>query len=55
MDGRVLTELIDDEYTRAHPVIRSSADSDPSGEAADLSSEENDEIIERLKSLGYVG
>ena len=55
MDGRVLAELIQDEYLRANPIRRSSAGSDLSSESTDLSSEENDEIIERLKALGYVG
>jgi hypothetical protein len=55
MDGRVLAELIQDEYLRANPIRRSSAGSDLSSEETDLSSAENDEIIERLKALGYVG
>jgi predicted AlkP superfamily phosphohydrolase/phosphomutase len=55
MDGRVLAEMIDDEFSRSNPIRRSSSQSVHTGEATDLSAEENDEIIERLKALGYVG
>jgi len=55
MDGRVLTEMIEDDFIRSNPIRRSSDESDTECEAADISPEESDEIIERLKALGYVG
>jgi len=55
MDGRVLTEMIESDFIRSNPVRRSTGESLPEPEAAELSAEENDEIIERLKALGYVG
>src|SRR5262249_4320049 len=55
MDGRLLTEMIEDDFIRSNPIRRSSDESDTECEAADISPEESDEIIERLKALGYVG
>ncbi|HSB12130.1 MAG TPA: alkaline phosphatase family protein [Blastocatellia bacterium] len=55
MDGRVLTELISEEYLNANVIRRSStADVEPSGEL-EFTPEENAEVIERLKQLGYIG
>jgi predicted AlkP superfamily phosphohydrolase/phosphomutase len=55
MDGRVLAEIITDEYLSANPVrfTRQSAD-EQKGEI-EFSPEENAEIIESLKNLGYIG
>jgi hypothetical protein len=55
MDGRVLTEMIEDEFVQSNPILRSPQPSDQARETADLSPGENEEIIERLKALGYVG
>lgn len=55
MDGRVLKEIISEDYLNSNPV-RFTAESqyDPSGEV-EFSPEENEEVIERLKNLGYIG
>ena len=55
LDGRVLADIISDEYLNATP-IRFTAQSrdDRSGEV-EFSPEENAEIIESLKNLGYIG
>ena len=55
VDGRVLTEMISADYSSAHP-IRFAAQGDAEATNAVLySDEENSDVIERLKSLGYVG
>jgi predicted AlkP superfamily phosphohydrolase/phosphomutase len=55
MDGRVLTEMISADYSSAHP-IRFAAQGDAEHTNGVLySDEENSDVIERLKSLGYVG
>jgi hypothetical protein len=55
MDGRVLTEMISADYSSAHP-IRFAAQGDAEATNGVLySDEENSDVIERLKSLGYVG
>ena len=59
MDGRVLTEAMDDEFLRAHPV-RTIDTYEPDGESADAEGEEpieseiDDEVRERLRALGYI-
>jgi predicted AlkP superfamily phosphohydrolase/phosphomutase len=55
VDGRVLTEMISADYSSAHP-IRFAAQGDAEATNGVLySDEENSDVIERLKSLGYVG
>ncbi len=55
MDGRVFTEMISADYSSAHP-IRFAAHGDAEHTNGVLySDEENSDVIERLKSLGYVG
>jgi predicted AlkP superfamily phosphohydrolase/phosphomutase len=55
MDGRVLTEMISADYSSAH-AIRFAAQSDAEHTNGVLySDEENSDVIERLRSLGYVG
>src|SRR5262245_9966287 len=55
MDGRLLTEMIEGDFILSHPILGSSGPTRDEREPVDLSAEENDEIIERLKALGYVG
>ncbi|MEW6732617.1 MAG: alkaline phosphatase family protein [Acidobacteriota bacterium] len=54
MDGEVLTEMISEEYLRANPICAS--ESLPTDRDLDVvfSEEDNDEVRERLKSLGYL-
>src|SRR6266404_3866602 len=55
VDGRVLTEMISADYSSAHS-IRFAAQGDAEHTNGVLySDEENSDVIERLKSLGYVG
>jgi len=55
MDGRVLSEIVSTEYLNANQVCVASSrhDADPGG--PEYSDEENEDVIERLRSLGYVG
>ena len=55
MDGAVLTQIIKDEYLQANAIRVAAPESDAEGREVELSSEENDEVIERLRSLGYMG
>ena len=55
MDGRVLTEMVDAEFLQANAVtLTASAGTTKSGQV-EFSAEENEDVIERLKSLGYIG
>ena len=55
MDGRVLSEAISEEHRYAHPIrISAPNERDEPGEL-EFSPEENVEMIERLKQLGYIG
>jgi predicted AlkP superfamily phosphohydrolase/phosphomutase len=55
MDGRVLFEAISETYRAAHPVrIGDRGESKQSSEL-EFSPEENAEVLERLKHLGYIG
>ena len=55
MDGRVLTEMITEEYASAHSIQFSTGGDDPGPSSLEYSDEDNADVIERLKSLGYVG
>ncbi len=55
MDGQVLTEMITAEYSSAHPIRFAARDDTQQAPGVEFSDEENSDVIERLKSLGYVG
>ncbi|HSE38957.1 MAG TPA: alkaline phosphatase family protein, partial [Blastocatellia bacterium] len=55
MDGKVLTEMVTADYSSAHPVRFSARGDDQQTKGVEYSDEENSDVIERLKSLGYVG
>jgi predicted AlkP superfamily phosphohydrolase/phosphomutase len=55
MDGRVLTEMISADYSQSHPLRISARTGDQQTSGVEYSDEENSDVIERLKSLGYVG
>ena len=57
MDGRVLSEVISEAHLQANPlrVSAASAGAEPSDGELEFSPEENVEMIERLKQLGYIG
>jgi predicted AlkP superfamily phosphohydrolase/phosphomutase len=55
MDGRVLKEIISEEYLNSHPIRLAAQSSDEHTGEIEYSAEENADVIERLKSLGYIG
>jgi arylsulfatase A-like enzyme len=55
MDGRVLTEIISEAHLSANPIRHSRAARSAPPSATEFSDEENAEIIESLKHLGYIG
>lgn len=55
MDGRALTELFEESFTKEHrPQTIDMELSDHLGEGESFTAEESEEILERLKSLGYL-
>jgi arylsulfatase A-like enzyme len=59
MDGRVLTEAIDREFLRAHPVTTVETYEPAEGESDELGTEPiespiDDEVREQLRALGYI-
>lgn len=55
MDGRVLKEIISEEYLNSHPVRFTAQSHEEQTGEVEYSAEENEDVIERLKSLGYIG
>jgi predicted AlkP superfamily phosphohydrolase/phosphomutase len=55
MDGRVLTDAITEEFMDANRIRFSSGDESTSGPEHEFSPEENADVLERLKQLGYIG
>ena len=55
MDGQVLTEMISAEHLDANPIRLTSEQNADQTIEVEFLPEENEEIIERLKSLGYIG
>jgi predicted AlkP superfamily phosphohydrolase/phosphomutase len=55
MDGRVLTEVISNAYLTANSIRIASKSEGDRSEKVEFSPEENEEIIESLKNLGYIG
>jgi arylsulfatase A-like enzyme len=55
MDGRVLTEIISEDYLLDNPIEFLQADESSQQNTMQYSDEENAEIIESLKNLGYIG
>jgi len=57
MDGRVLEELFEPGFAAAHPVRRrvvEDPDAQPRGARRDYSADEEAEVLERLRDLGYL-
>jgi hypothetical protein len=57
LDGRVLTEALSKEYLQAHPLQWEDRESTPSEDTPTdrtYSAEDEDEIADRLKGLGYL-
>jgi hypothetical protein len=57
MDGRVLTEILTDEFKGSNPVriAHCSSERDGSRGGTDLTGDESSEIRDRLRELGYLG
>lgn len=55
MDGKVLAEIVADDYMRLNPVRFSDEAGGGQSGQVEYSAEENAEIIESLKNLGYIG
>jgi len=55
MDGHVLTETLTELYVRSHPVETvPDSDEDLSGGEGQMSAEEEADVLEKLRDLGYV-
>jgi predicted AlkP superfamily phosphohydrolase/phosphomutase len=55
VDGRVLEEILTDDFTRQNPVRSVAASGGHDAADADLTVEESSEIRDRLRELGYLG
>jgi predicted AlkP superfamily phosphohydrolase/phosphomutase len=55
MDGHVLSEAISEDFLNAHPIRFTSADETTESRELEFSPEENADVLERLKQLGYIG
>jgi predicted AlkP superfamily phosphohydrolase/phosphomutase len=55
MDGRLIREIIKEEHRESNPLKVVAAGADPSAGQVELTAEENEEVIQRLRSLGYIG
>ena len=56
MDGRVLVELFEDDFVRENPpcIVQMSLPGTQKGISGDLSPEDSEEILKRLRGLGYL-
>jgi hypothetical protein len=54
-DGRVLTEIISEQQLSAEPIRYGAGVAVVNKEEIDYSEDENSEVIESLKNLGYMG
>ena len=55
MDGRVLSEAIAEQHLSANPMRTVAASTNGRASEVEFSPEENADVLERLKQLGYVG
>jgi predicted AlkP superfamily phosphohydrolase/phosphomutase len=55
MDGQILASIIDENFLQANPVRFAAQAAADDSRDVEYSDEENAEVIERLKSLGYMG
>jgi predicted AlkP superfamily phosphohydrolase/phosphomutase len=54
MDGQVLTELFEQGFVKVHPLVYAEAAPEVDRQAVELSSEDQEAVLERLRGLGYV-
>ncbi len=55
MDGKVLSQIISEDFIAAHPLRFVAQENPTDTNDVEITSEENEEMIERLKMLGYMG
>ena len=55
MDGKVLAAMISETYLNENPIRFSAEVDDQNQSELTYSTEENEEVLERLKNLGYIG
>jgi arylsulfatase A-like enzyme len=55
MDGRVLEEVFNDGYMAASPIKTLGPSAPSDGDGSGYQEEEAEEIMERLRELGYLG
>jgi predicted AlkP superfamily phosphohydrolase/phosphomutase len=55
MDGRVLEEVLDEDFVKDNPVQRSEASRSSDSAGTTMSKEDEEAILERLRGLGYIG
>ena len=55
MDGRVLSEAILESHLQTNPIRLSASNEQDGPSELEFSPEENVDVIERLKQLGYIG
>jgi len=54
MDGRVLTDLFDEPFLASRPVVCRPPDEDAEAAASLPREDEEEDVIRRLKDLGYL-
>jgi predicted AlkP superfamily phosphohydrolase/phosphomutase len=54
LDGRVLTEVFADAFLKEHPVVHTKALAEADAETMELSPEDQEAVLDRLKGLGYI-
>jgi predicted AlkP superfamily phosphohydrolase/phosphomutase len=54
MDGRVMTELVNDDYKKSHPILFSDSTASEEFQESHLSKNEENEVLRRLRDLGYI-
>ncbi|MBI3654369.1 MAG: alkaline phosphatase family protein [Acidobacteria bacterium] len=55
MDGQILENIIEENFLQANPVRYAKQDETSDTGEAEFTAAENEEVIERLRSLGYMG
>lgn len=55
MDGRILTDIFDNDFVRRHKIVYESGSSDKERRSSDFSEGEEESVRESLRGLGYLG
>ncbi|MDX1778474.1 MAG: alkaline phosphatase family protein, partial [Thermodesulfobacteriota bacterium] len=54
MDGKVLTDIFEEEFVKQHPVEFSEPAAEQKEERGEMSDEDQQKVLDRLRSLGYI-